>query len=117
MENKTDEIWVEVSGWPNYEVSNLGRVRNIKTGKILKQYPQNSGYVYVWMERGSGRCANPLHRVVAESFYPVKEWKDVVDHIDTNRSNNVLSNLRWATYKENSNNETTKKNRKKKKVL
>ena len=45
-----------------------------------------------------------VHRLVAECFIPNPDHKDTVDHIDRNRSNNVYSNLRWATRREQAGN-------------
>lgn len=42
-----------------------------------------------------------VHRLVAEAFIPNPDGKEEVDHIDTNRSNNMVSNLRWVSKKEN----------------
>jgi hypothetical protein len=49
-----------------------------------------------------------IHRLVALTFIPNPENKPYVDHIDGGRRNNHIDNLRWATPKENSNNEKTK---------
>lgn len=102
--------WGKIVSWPEYSVSENGEVRRDKDNKILKQYPQKSGYSYVWLNRGFGYKALPVHRLVAETFIPNPENKPYVDHIDTNRSNNILSNLRWATEAENSNNPITLEN-------
>lgn len=48
-----------------------------------------------------------VHRLVAETFIPNKEHKPIIDHIDRNREHNDIWNLRWVTYKENSNNMIT----------
>ena len=61
-----------------------------------------------------------IHRLVAEAFIPNPENKPYVDHIDTNRTNNDVTNLRWVTQEENMRNEQTLENirnaRKKKKM-
>lgn len=95
-----EEIWKGIKDYPKYEVSNLGRIRNIKTGRILK--PNFSGRYYsveLFNETGSKRKA--IHRLVAEAFIERKNGQDVVNHIDGNSFNNSASNLEWCTVTEN----------------
>ena len=81
---------------PRYAVSNRGRVRNIKTGRILKNQLSNKGYLRLPL--GS------IHRLVAKAWIHNPEQKACVDHIDGNKENNHVSNLRWATIAENTRN-------------
>ena len=111
--------WRDCIYYPDYMVSDEGEVVRKKDGLILKQYPQKSGYVYVWLDRGYGRHTVPVHRLVCIAFHGDEGYSNglFVDHINTIRSDNRACNLRWVTPKENANNETTKLNRKKKKIL
>ena len=89
------EIWKPVYGYSNYEISNLGRVRNKK--QILK--PDNiNHYLYV---RLNGRKVS-IHRLVMKTFLPREDAdKMQVNHIDGNKHNNQLDNLEWCTQSEN----------------
>lgn len=80
-----------------YEVSNLGRVK--ANGKIIELKGKEN------LEFGHHYS---IYRAVAELFIPNPENKPYVDHIDTNRQNNRVDNLRWVTSKENSNNPLTR---------
>lgn len=110
-----EEEWRDIDIWPGYQVSSLGNVLRKKDGLILKQYLQKSGYVYVWLNRGYGNKSIPVHTLVCYAFHGEEGYAKgmYVDHINTIRSDNRACNLRWVTPKENSNNETTKLNRKK----
>lgn len=118
-----EEIWKSIKGCEGYyEVSSLGRVRSIERtivkndgrvttykGRIIKPYKNNQGYLIVSLYV-KGKCKKFLvHRLVVEAFIPNTENKPCVDHINTIRDDNRVENLRWATYKENSNNELTNK--------
>jgi hypothetical protein len=94
------EVWKQVSGWDNYLVSNLGKVRNSKTGRILRQSIRG-GYCFVGLCQKSDSKTKPVHRLVAMAFIDNPENKEQVNHIDKNRSNNCASNLEWTTPLEN----------------
>jgi len=102
------EEYRDVEGFPNYEVSNLGNVRNKKRGNILqpcskiKNKQTGYGCLEVKITNIEGKQQNrPIHRLVALAFLPNTENKSDIDHIDRDSTNNNLSNLRWATRTEN----------------
>lgn len=100
------EIWKDIPGWEGlYQVSNLARVRSIfRYKKIIKPYIDKWGYFEVNLYRNKKTTHKKLHRLVAEAFIDNPNNKPCVDHIDTNKLNNLPYNLRWCTYKENANN-------------
>ena len=97
------ETWKTVESSLNYEVSNFGSVRNIKTGKMLKVATNNSGYKLVCLSNKNIKQTSYIHRLVAEAFVDTEldPRTSVVNHIDGNKSNNTIKNLEWATYTDN----------------
>ena len=91
--------WVTITDFPNYEVSDAGEVRNVITGNVLKGRLSN-GYHYVLLCPGKKNMK--ISRLVAMHFIENPENKPIVDHIDRDRTNNHVNNLRWATVSENS---------------
>jgi hypothetical protein len=102
------EEYRKIKGFENYEVSNIGNVRNVETGRILKQSTDKKGYKKLGLRKDNVKYTSRVHRLVAEAFIPNPNNKQFVDHID-NKSNNV-NNLRWATSCENMHNRITNKN-------
>jgi len=83
-----------------YEVTEDGRVLNIKTNKQLK-YDLSGRYKRVTL-CNNGECKRYLvHRLVAEAFIPNPDNKPQVNHKDFNTKNNCVDNLEWVTAKEN----------------
>lgn len=105
--------WRDIVWWNDYMVSDQGEVMRKKDGRILKQYVQKCGYAAVYLKKNGWTSAVLVHRIVAEAFLPRAKGKEYVDHINTIRSDNRVSNLRWVTPKENANNEITKLKRRK----
>jgi hypothetical protein len=93
------EDWINAYGYPSYEVSTYGRVRNKKTGYILKAFPDRYGYLRLSL----GNTDNVyIHRLVCESFYGLPENESChVNHIDADRQNNHILNLEWCSPSEN----------------
>lgn len=97
------EIWKQIKEYPRYSVSNLGRVKNNNTDKVLKGYMDFKGYQRVCIHcRDEGiRKDLKVHRLVAEAFVPNPDNKPQVNHIDGNKQNNAASNLEFCTNQEN----------------
>lgn len=89
------EMWKKFAD--NYEVSDYGRVRNIKRQNILKPQLNHKGYERVEIY-GKNYA---IHRLVAKYFIPNTENKPQVNHKDGNKLNNCISNLEWCTNKDN----------------
>lgn len=107
-----NEVWKPVKGYEDrYKVSNLGRVKANRTwlvGKgwvdkerIISAIDHGNGYLYVTLNKDHKRKNYYIHRLVADAFIPNPENKNEVNHIDYDKTNNVVSNLEWCTRKEN----------------
>ena len=91
------ELWKKVNDFPNYEISNYGKVRNSKTSKELSLLKGKNNYLSVCLYyKGKGKRLY-VHRLVAIAFLENPEGKPQVDHIDTNRTNNKVDNLQMVT--------------------
>ena len=98
------EIYVNITNYPNYQISNLGNVKNIRTGRILKPSEDRYGYLKVNLINNGDISTKTVHKLVANEFLENPENKKCIDHIDHNRKNNNVSNLRVATHSENQQN-------------
>ena len=100
-----------ITGFSNYEISNFGNVRNIKTGLIRKQWTHRKGYkiVGITSDENGKQFKKRVHRLAAEMFIPNLNNKNEVDHIDNNKANNNINNLRWVSSSENCRNTSLSK--------
>lgn len=103
-----EEIWKPVVGMPDrYQVSNQGRVKSLKFKghkgfeKILSPNVDVKGYPAISVYVNGKHTIRRVHRMVAEAFIPNPLGKPMIDHIDGDKTNNNVDNLRWATNKEN----------------
>ncbi len=96
-----EENWVEIEEFPNYAVSDCGRVMNVRTGRILKGGINSRGYRTAVFVNNYCRKSLTLHSLVAAAF--VDGWFEgaEVNHIDGVKTNNWLENLEWCTRSEN----------------
>ena len=99
------EEFRQIKNFENYEISNKGNVINKITNKILKSHVDTSGYYIVKLSKNNMKKTFRLHRLIAIAFVDNPENKQCVDHINNNRIDNSIDNLRWATKQENSQNQ------------
>lgn len=98
------EIWKDIAGYENeYQVSNLGRVRSLKSSIILKPQVATNGYLIACLWKDNIQKKYCIHRLVAIAFIPKPENLSDVNHLDENKENNAVSNLEWCTHLYNMN--------------
>ena len=124
IKNLENEIWKDCKGYEGlYQVSNKGRIKSyervrsnhtggiwIQEEAILKGKINNDNYRVVHLQQPKGKSKIEfVHRLVAIAFIDNPEHKTEVDHIDSNRLNNCVENLRWVTREENMKNASNAK--------
>lgn len=95
------EVWRIIEEFPNYEVSNLGKVRSLRTGKLLKYDLYEQGYYRVQLYKNNKKKNRRVHRLVALTFIPQIQDKPDVNHKNLNKLDNSAANLEWVTWEEN----------------
>jgi hypothetical protein len=103
------EQWVKSIDFPNYEVSDTGKIRRLKNQKELKLTTNSSSYVIARIYYNKKKYTKTISKLVWEAFNGYK-CTQTIDHIDRDKSNNMLDNLRCITNKENCLNRKKKNN-------
>ena len=98
--------WKVLEEFPRYEISQEGLrpIEGKKRFHIMKPCLGPRGYVYYNLQKDGKMLSRYFHRLLAQTFIPNPDNKPDVDHINRNRMDNNLENLRWATRKENTRN-------------
>lgn len=94
------DLWKKIPGFENYECNVLGQIRNAKT-KQIRKFNINNGYHRIGLVKEDRHIHMKVHRLIALTWIPNPENKSEIDHIDRNKLNNCVSNLRWFTPAEN----------------
>lgn len=97
--NYKNEEWVEIRGYPDYLISNYGRVYSCKTDKLISV--SSGKYKSVRLCKNGKEYRFSIHRLVAMHFIPGEDDGLVVNHIDGNKQNNYETNLEWCTQRDN----------------
>jgi hypothetical protein len=102
MSNEEDhKNWIVLKDYPSYSINQEGEILNNKRNKLLKPWINKGGYEQVTLRLDGKRYAPYIHKLVAETFFDPVEYKKIIDHINGDKLNNSVSNLRYCTQREN----------------
>ena len=95
-------IFIEIKNYEGlYSVNNQGIVKSIKKDKVLNQETSWCGYKRVKLSKNNVTKFQSVHRLVATAFISNPDNYAQVNHIDGDKSNNVLGNLEWCNNSQN----------------
>tara|TARA_R110002020_G_scaffold355644_1_gene568328 strand:- start:7 stop:504 length:498 start_codon:yes stop_codon:yes gene_type:complete len=104
------ENFQTIIDFPNYMINENGNIYSKHKNKILKSRLTNNGYITLVLRKDKKSIHKNIHRLLGLQYLPNPDNKPCVDHINRNKIDNSLSNLRWVTYYENAKNKSSKKN-------
>jgi len=97
-----------INGFENYEIDREGNVWNKKYKRFLKPQLDKDGYLGLILSKDGKPKYLRVHRLIALQFIENPDNLPLVDHIDRDKSNNDLDNLRWVTKSQNNRNKDCK---------
>lgn len=93
-----EEIWNNIEGWPDYQISNLGRVKSLKFNqeRILKPSINKRGYKRVVLCNNKKQKTFQVHKLVAMAFIPNPDNLPEINHKNENPQDNRVENIEWC---------------------
>jgi len=109
MSDSKQEVWKDIPGYEGYyQASNIGNIRSldrlIKNGKGKIRIPcrnKVNGYLMVSLYKKRCRRNFPIHTLVLSTFSGIRPRGFIARHLDGNKLNNTIDNLKWGTYEQN----------------
>lgn len=94
-------MWKQIKNF-DYEINEEGIVRRILSKRIKKSFLRKDGYIGIQLYKSKTKPISfQLHRLIAIAFIPNPNNLPFINHKDSNRQNNDISNLEWCTKQEN----------------
>tara|TARA_R100001463_G_scaffold127559_2_gene185705 strand:- start:2823 stop:3326 length:504 start_codon:yes stop_codon:yes gene_type:complete len=98
----------EIEEAPSYKVNPLGLIYSSKCKRLLTPYISDEGYMRITLYNNNKKLTRGIHRILGKAFIPNPNNYKMIDHIDKDRKNNDLTNLRWITCSGNNRNKVLK---------
>lgn len=98
------EIWREIKEFPDYQVSNLGRVKSLKYSAphiLSPSLSKSNGYYQVILRRDAQSTTMKIHWLVAEAFLGERKPEMTINHINGNKLDNRVENLEYLSMTDN----------------
>tara|TARA_R110000803_G_C11786943_1_gene297464 strand:+ start:321 stop:596 length:276 start_codon:yes stop_codon:yes gene_type:complete len=86
----------DIIDFPNYQVNENGEILNVRSGRLLKPCVSSNKQVRIGLRRDGISFNRSIHRIMAIAFIPNPRELWFVQHLDGDKTNNIISNLKWV---------------------
>ena len=103
------ENFQDIKDFPNYKINENGEIYSKIRNRLLKS-KMNKGYIKICLRKNNKGYTKTLHRLLGIQYLPNPNNFPCIDHINRDKLDNSLTNLRWVSYATNAKNKSSKKN-------